>query len=89
MRASTDDSALGWVTRSMQSDTSLPALSLLWPAGTSPETATSDPLSASAADTHFPWRESTRPAVGRLDDEAERFGAIFRQATRRSRSERV
>ena len=66
MRASTDDSALGWVTRSMQSDTSLPALSLLGPAGTSPETATSDPLSASAADTHFPSRESTRPGVGRL-----------------------
>jgi len=38
----------------------------------------------SAADaiyTHFPSRESTRPGMGRLDDEAERLGTIFRQAT--------
>jgi DNA mismatch repair protein MutS len=37
--------------------------------------------SADAIYTHFPSRESTRPGMGRLDDEAERLGAIFRQAT--------
>ncbi len=31
--------------------------------------------------THFPSRESARPGMGRLDDEAERLGTIFRQAT--------
>ncbi|MDQ6673593.1 MAG: hypothetical protein M3069_23105 [Chloroflexota bacterium] len=31
--------------------------------------------------THFPSREGVRPGLGRLDDEAERLGAIFRQAT--------
>jgi len=36
---------------------------------------------ADAIHTHFPSRESTRPGMGRLDDEAERLGAIFRQAT--------
>jgi DNA mismatch repair ATPase MutS len=36
---------------------------------------------ADAIYTHFPSRESTRPGMGRLDDEAERLGAIFRQAT--------
>ena len=38
----------------------------------------------SSADTivsHFPSRESSRPGMGRLDDEAERMSAIFRQAT--------
>jgi len=39
---------------------------------------------ADAIYTHFPSRESSRPGVGRLDDEAERLGAIFRQATPRS-----
>jgi hypothetical protein len=36
---------------------------------------------ADAIYTHFPSRESTRPGMGRLDDEAERLGAIFRHAT--------
>jgi DNA mismatch repair protein MutS len=31
--------------------------------------------------THFPSRESARPGMGRLDEEAERLGAIFRHAT--------
>jgi DNA mismatch repair protein MutS len=34
--------------------------------------------------THFPSREDTRPGLGRLDVEAERLAAIFRQATPRS-----
>jgi DNA mismatch repair protein MutS len=34
-----------------------------------------------AIHTHFPSRESTRPGMGRLDDEAERLAAIFRLAT--------
>jgi DNA mismatch repair protein MutS len=34
--------------------------------------------------THFPTREDTRPGLGRLDAEAERLAAIFRQATPRS-----
>jgi DNA mismatch repair protein MutS len=37
--------------------------------------------SADAIVTHFPSRESARPGMGRLDEEAERLGAIFRQAT--------
>jgi hypothetical protein len=39
---------------------------------------------ADAIYTHFPSRESTQPGMGRLDDEAERLGAIFHQATPRS-----
>ncbi|MGI9148013.1 MAG: MutS-related protein [Chloroflexota bacterium] len=31
--------------------------------------------------THFPSRETVRPGLGRLDEEAERLGTIFRQAT--------
>jgi hypothetical protein len=34
--------------------------------------------------THFPIREDARPGLGRLDVEAERLAAIFRQATPRS-----
>ena len=37
--------------------------------------------SADTIVTHFPSRESSRPGMGRLDDEAERMAAIFRQAT--------
>jgi DNA mismatch repair protein MutS len=36
---------------------------------------------ADAIYTHFPSRESTRPGMGRLDDEAERLAAIFHRAT--------
>jgi DNA mismatch repair ATPase MutS len=39
---------------------------------------------ADAIYTHFPSRESARPGMGRLDDEAERLGAIFRHATPQS-----
>ena len=31
--------------------------------------------------THFPSREAARPGMGRLDEEAERLGAIFHHAT--------
>jgi DNA mismatch repair protein MutS len=37
--------------------------------------------SVDAIFTHFPALETARPGMGRLDDEAERLGAIFRQAT--------
>jgi DNA mismatch repair protein MutS len=39
---------------------------------------------ADAIHTHFPTREETRPGLGRLDVEAQRLAAIFRQATPRS-----
>jgi DNA mismatch repair ATPase MutS len=34
--------------------------------------------------THFPAREANQPGMGRLDQEADRLAAIFRQATRHS-----
>jgi DNA mismatch repair protein MutS len=37
--------------------------------------------SVDAVFTHFPSRETARPGMGRLDEEADRLGAVFRQAT--------